>query len=145
MWRIISFRRPHPSLSVSYSPLPIIFSVNLPLSTSRTLSLFHFLQWSVAVSIIRHQRTRSLAFFQAESIPMFADCTSGSASIPLSQVVHGRPRGPEVKHTSSCAPNGVLPCWWYVIREHDRWSSSKLSGYRCLPTVHRHQSPSARW
>ena len=33
----------------------------------------------------------------------------------------------------------------YVAREHDRWPSSKLSGYRCLPTVHQRQSPSARW
>ena len=41
------------------------------------------------------------------------------------------------------APNGVLPCRWYVAREHDRWPSSRLSGYRCLPTVHQHQSPSA--
>jgi len=40
---------------------------------------------------------------------------------------------------------GVLPCRWYVAREHDRWPSSKLSGYRCLPTVHQHQSPSVRW
>jgi len=32
-----------------------------------------------------------LAFLQGEWIPMFADCTS--ASIPLSQVVHRRPRG----------------------------------------------------
>jgi len=26
-----------------------------------------------------------------------------------------------------------------------RWPSSRLSGYRCLLTVHWHQSPSARW
>ena len=43
------------------------------------------------------------------------------------------------------APNGVLPCRWYVAREHNRWPFSKLSGYHCLPTVHWHQSPSARW
>jgi len=43
------------------------------------------------------------------------------------------------------APNGVLPCRWYVAREHDCWPSSKLTGYRCLPTVHQHQSPLARW
>jgi len=43
------------------------------------------LQWSVAVSMIRRQRTRSLAFLQAEWILIFADCTS--ASIPLSQYV----------------------------------------------------------
>ena len=54
------------------------------------------IQWrapngSVAVSMICHQRTRSLAFLQAEWISMLADCTL--ASIPLSQVVRGRPRG----------------------------------------------------
>jgi len=27
--------------------------------------------------------------------------------------------------------NGVLLCRWYVATEHDRWPSSKLSGYRC--------------
>jgi len=43
------------------------------------------------------------------------------------------------------APNGVLLCWWYVAREHDHWPSSKMHGYRCLPTVHWHQSPSVRW
>jgi len=42
-------------------------------------------------------------------------------------------------------PNGVLPCRWYVTKEHDHWPSSKLSGYRRLLTVHWHQSPSARW
>jgi len=42
-------------------------------------------------------------------------------------------------------PNGMLPCRWYIAREHDHWQSCKLSGYRCLPTVHQHQSPSARW
>jgi len=56
----------------------------------------NFLQWrapngSVAMSMIRRQRTRSLAFLQAEWIPMLADCTS--TSIPLSQVVRGRPQG----------------------------------------------------
>jgi len=38
------------------------------------------------------------------------------------------------------AHNGALPCWWHVAREHGRWPSSKLSGYRCLLTVHQHQS-----
>jgi len=42
-------------------------------------------------------------------------------------------------------PNGMLPCRWYIAREHDHWQSCKLSGYWCLPTVHQHQSPSARW
>ena len=43
------------------------------------------------MSMISLQRTRSLAFLQTEWIPMLAGCTS--ASIPLSQVVRGRPRG----------------------------------------------------
>ena len=50
-----------------------------------------------------------------------------------------------IELSSSVACPCWLPCRWYVTREHDRWPSSKLSGYRCLPTVHRHQSPSARW
>ena len=29
------------------------------------------------------------------------------------------------------APNGVLPCRWYVAREQGRWPSSRLSVYRC--------------
>ena len=53
------------------------------------------LQWCalsgvLAMSMICRQRTRSLAFLQAEWILMFADCTS--APVPLSQVVRGRLR-----------------------------------------------------
>ena len=46
---------------------------------------------SVAVSAMRRQSVRSLAFLQAEWIPMLTDCTS--ESIPLSQVERGRPQG----------------------------------------------------
>ena len=41
------------------------------------------------MSMIRRPKTRLLVFLQAESIPMFADCTS--ASIPSAIVVRGRP------------------------------------------------------
>jgi len=30
------------------------------------------------------------------------------------------------------ARNGVFPCRWYAVREHDCWPSSRLSGYWCL-------------
>ena len=43
------------------------------------------------MSTMRRQSVRSLAFLQAEWIPMLTDCTS--VSIALSQVVRGRPRG----------------------------------------------------
>jgi len=43
------------------------------------------------VSTIRRQSMQSLAFLQAEWILMLTDCTS--VSIPLSQVVCGRPQG----------------------------------------------------
>ena len=54
------------------------------------------LQWraplsSVAVLTIRRQSVRSLAFLQAEWIPMLTDCTS--VSIALSQLVRGHPQG----------------------------------------------------
>jgi len=41
--------------------------------------------------MIRCQRTQSLAFLEAEWIPVLANCTP--ASIPLSEVVRGCPRG----------------------------------------------------
>ena len=45
---------------------------------------------SVAVSTIRRQSVRSLAFLQVEWIPTLTDCTySTSVSVPLSQVVRG--------------------------------------------------------
>ena len=47
--------------------------------------------WRVAVSTMRRQSVRSLAFLQVEWIPMLTDCTS--ELIPLSQVERGHPQG----------------------------------------------------
>jgi len=61
--------------------------------------------------MIRHQRTRSLAFLQAEWIPMFADCTS--ASIRLSQVVRGRPQG--LLQSLGGWSNALTARWWSCL------------------------------
>jgi len=86
---IISLHQPHPSLSVSYACHVVFVCRFTTLNVHNSLTLSHSSVvcrlWSVAVSMIRRQRTQSLSFLQAEWIPMFADCTS--ASIPLSQVV----------------------------------------------------------
>jgi len=54
------------------------------------LLLWRAPRWSVAVLTIRRQSVRSLAFLQAEWIPMLTDRTSPFA---VSQLVQGRPQG----------------------------------------------------
>jgi len=79
--------------------------------------------WSVAVSMMRRQRTQSLAFFQAEWIPTFADRTS--ASIPLSQVVRRRPRGPPSRSPPSVGGRSdTLTARWWDYTTHNTVHSS---------------------
>jgi len=51
------------------------------------------LLWNnVAVSMIRRQSVRLLAFLQDQWIPMLTDCRPISVSVALSQLVQGRPQ-----------------------------------------------------
>jgi len=75
-------------------------------------------RWSVVMSTmgLRRQSVRSLAFLQAEWIPMLTGCTS--VSIALSQLVRGRPLSPPMTGRTERRPSDPMLILFRVLTCH---------------------------
>ena len=93
--------------------------------------------------MICRQRTRLLAFLQAEWIPMLANSDCTSASIPLSQMVRGRPRG--LLQSPGGLSDALIVQWRSCLEyEHATWQNKRSHLVLKIVETGRHGSLSDR-